>query len=100
MTVRKCVEEFVKLGALRESGIATEHDLDQRVTMLKMITAPVTDEEALALYESFGPDECFGVAWTLLHLTETAPNYPRPPEPTFQRSAWLRTVWTDRKRGA
>ena len=27
----------------------------------------------------FGPDDCFGAAWTLLHLIETAPNWPQEP---------------------
>jgi hypothetical protein len=24
----------------------------------------------------FGPDDCFGLGWTLLHLIETAPGWP------------------------
>jgi hypothetical protein len=97
MKIRKEVKELAELGPLPASSIATEHDLDQRVAVLKRITPPVTDEEAIALTESFGPDECFGVAWTLLHLIETAPSHPRPSESVFQRSEWLRIVWTDRK---
>ncbi|MDX2851185.1 hypothetical protein [Actinacidiphila glaucinigra] len=34
----------------------------------------MTDEEAHALAGCFGDDECFGVAWVLLHLIETAPH--------------------------
>jgi hypothetical protein len=97
MTIRKAVEDFVRLGQLPESSVATEHDVDQRVAMLKAIVTPLTDEEALALAESFGPDECFGVAWTLLHLIETAPSHPRPPEAIFRRSEWLRVAWTGRR---
>ncbi len=66
MKVRRAVEEFLRLGQLPESSTATEDDLDNRVAALKAIS-PVTDEEALALSEAFGPDECFGVAWSLLH---------------------------------
>ncbi|MFC9692916.1 hypothetical protein ACFTSF_30480 [Kribbella sp. NPDC056951] len=35
--------------------------------------APVTDEETQQLTLAFGDDDCFGVAWSLLHLIETAP---------------------------
>src|SRR5204863_4040645 len=56
MTVRKAVEDFVKLGPLPESSAATEQDLDQRVALLKAIAPPVSDEEATALADSFGPD--------------------------------------------
>jgi hypothetical protein len=97
MKIRRAVEDFVKRGPLPDQGVATEHDLDQRYAMLKMIAPPVTDEEAIALAESFGPDECFGLAWTLLHLIETSPNHPRPSESTFQRSEWLRMVWKERR---
>jgi hypothetical protein len=37
---------------------------------------PVTDDEARALIGLFGPDECFGLAWTILHLVESAPGWP------------------------
>ncbi|MFE7712020.1 hypothetical protein ACFU6I_41130 [Streptomyces sp. NPDC057486] len=32
------------------------------------------DEEAHVLAECFGEDLCFGLAWNLLHLIETAPS--------------------------
>lgn len=98
MTIRDTVKDFIRFGPLPKSNNATEEDLDKRVVALRAIIPPVTDEESLALVETFGPDECFGVAWTLLHLTETAPNHPRPREEVFQRSEWLRTVWTERRR--
>jgi hypothetical protein len=28
------------------------------------------------LVKLFGPDDCLGLAWTLLHLIETAPGWP------------------------
>jgi hypothetical protein len=43
---------------------------------LSKVETPVTDEEARALVKLFGPDDCFGLAWTLLHLIETAPGWP------------------------
>jgi hypothetical protein len=33
-------------------------------------------DEAKALVELFGADDCFGLAWTLLHAIETAPGRP------------------------
>ncbi len=97
MAIRDVVKNFIRLGPLPESTTATEEDLDKRVAALRAISPPVTDEESLALADTFGSDECFGVAWTLLHLIETAPSHPRPPEEVFQRSEWLRMVWTERQ---
>ncbi len=91
------VKDFIRFGPLPESNTATEEDLDKRVVALRAITPPVTDEASLALAETFDLDECFGATWTLLHLVETAPDSPRPPEEVFQRSEWLRMVWTERQ---
>lgn len=95
MAIRRAVEEFLRLGQLPESSTASEQDVDSRFGALRAISPPVTDEEALALSEAFGPDECFGVAWSLLHLIETAPGHPRPRDEVFLRSEWLRMVWKD-----
>jgi len=77
MAIRKAVEEFLRLGPLPESSTATEQDVDNRYEALKAISPPVTDEESLALAEAFGPDECFGVAGSLVHLIETALRHER-----------------------
>ena len=37
---------------------------------------PLTDDEARSLVGLFGIDDAYGVAWSLLHLIETAPNWP------------------------
>ena len=36
----------------------------------------ISDAEVRSLVHLFGPDECYGLAWTLLHLIETAPGWP------------------------
>ena len=43
--------------------------------LLLSIEKPVTDEEAAILAGIFGVNDCFGLAWTLAHLIETAPNW-------------------------
>jgi hypothetical protein len=42
------------------------------------ITPPVSDEEAETLLTLFQPidDDCFGLAWSLIHLIETSPGWP------------------------
>jgi hypothetical protein len=53
---------------------ASEEEIDRRVEQLEAIPKPVTGEEARALVSCFGPDDCHGVAGTLLHLIDTGPN--------------------------
>ncbi|MEW2417824.1 hypothetical protein AB0953_29475 [Streptomyces sp. NPDC046866] len=57
---------------------APAEDIDRRERQLTAISRRVTSEEAAALATCFGPDDCYGVAWTLVHLIETAP-HPVPP---------------------
>ena len=70
------VEELVKLGALPASSAPDVQRLEKIQTLLGQVERPITDDEARALSKLFGPDECFGLAWTLLHLIETAPGWP------------------------
>lgn len=75
MAVRQSVANFLEAGGLpteddSEEAIARAEDLLKRVKA----DAPVTDEEARALAKGFGIDDCFGLAWTLLHVIETSPN--------------------------
>jgi hypothetical protein len=93
MTIRQVVDDFVRLGPLPDSS-APEETIARHQSLLMRITRPVTDEEAAALISCFGPDECYGLAWTLLHLVESAPGgipiKERPPETANE---WVRRLW-------
>lgn len=73
--MREDVRAFVALGPLPDEQ-ADEQQIQRHEERLGRITAPVTDEEARALLGMFGPDDCYGLAWTLLHLIESAPGWP------------------------
>ena len=82
------------LGPFPASHDADEHDIDRRGTLLTSITPPVTLEEATALLTCFGPDEAFGLAWTLLHLIETAQiGVLLTREPADSDNEWIRRLW-------
>lgn len=74
MKIRQAVQDIIDAGPLPDwrdpAGdariIAVEELIDKA-------PRPVTDEEAQALTACFGSDDAFGVAWSLLHLIETAP---------------------------
>lgn len=74
--MRDEVRQLVKLGPLPDEQSATEEQLGDIERWLLQISGPVSDEEARALVGLFGPDDCYGLAWTLLHLVETAPGWP------------------------
>lgn len=79
--MRQKIEELVKLGPLPSEEHANAEDLERFERMLKDIKQDAaqsswTNDEVKALVSLFGPGECFGGAWTLLHLIESAPGWP------------------------
>lgn len=73
--MRPEVHSFVADGPL-PGWEASEEEIERRERQLSAIIRPVTSEEAAALATCFGPDDCYGLAWTLVHLIETAPGPP------------------------
>jgi hypothetical protein len=74
--MQSAVQEFVALGRLPDSAGASIEVLQRLEDVLRRIRTPLTDDEARALTGCFGTDDCFGVAWSLLHAIETAPGWP------------------------
>ena len=73
--MRAEVEQLVSLGPLPAESIAEPAQLDELQRRLEAISKPVVAQEVEVLLTLFGPDDtCFGLAWTLLHLVETAEN--------------------------
>jgi hypothetical protein len=74
--MQKEILALIDLGPLPASAAATPDQLKRHEAALHMVKKPVSDDEACALARLFGPDDCFGLAWTLLHLIESAPSWP------------------------
>ena len=73
-----------------EAGDAAFGELEQS---LRAVRWPVSDEEARLLAQEFGEDECFGLAWRLLQLVETAPTPVPSVEPAGTANEWVRLLW-------
>jgi hypothetical protein len=100
MSIRKEVRELVEMGPLPDEHSATEEQVDRLSDAIDKIARPVTPEEALLLISAFGPDDCFGVAWSLLHLIETAPGASaNTAEPPADANEWVRRLWARAERG-
>ncbi len=76
MGMQPAVQEFVALGRLPDSAGASVEALQRLEEILRRIRTPLTNDEARALTGCFGTDDCFGLAWGLLHSIETAPGWP------------------------
>ncbi|WP_448318216.1 hypothetical protein [Streptomyces sp. CO7] len=85
--MRPEVQAFVDAGPLPDED-AAEEEIQQRTDEFLAIARPVTGEEARALLACFGPDDCYGVAWSLLHLIETGPNPVLTVRPAPDANEW------------
>ena len=75
-SVRTEIEELGKLGSLPSEDDAQVAQLERIEELYRAIAKPITDDEARVLVELFGPDGCYGVASSFMHLIETAPGWP------------------------
>lgn len=90
--IRNEVANFLSLGPLPTASLDTE-EVKKFQNALEQIQPPLTDEEAFALLGSFGEDDCYGLAWTLVHLIETSPTpYPEE-EPEEGDNFWLHALY-------
>lgn len=76
MSIRPEIQHLVHIGSLPAKQEPSIEQLRQVGDLLLSVTKPVSDDETKALACIFGPDGCFGLASTLLHLIETAPGRP------------------------
>lgn len=74
--IRDAVTEVLRLGPLPPSDQADVEHLQRVQEAIEAVPRPVTLDEARALLGVFGEDDCFGLAWALVTLIETAPGWP------------------------
>jgi hypothetical protein len=91
VTIRQAVTDFLAAGPLPDEEASVEA-IQRSQDLLEQIQEPVTDEEATALLSGFGPDDCYGLAWTLLHLIETAPGAQTAEYPADSDNPWIQTL--------
>jgi hypothetical protein len=90
--VREEVRQLLALGPLPAYKEVSDEKLRSFEELLGKISPPVTDDEARALIGLFGPDECYGLAWTMLHLIETAPGWPLWDSLGNLNNEWIRRL--------
>ncbi|MEU4451353.1 hypothetical protein AB0F44_08480 [Nocardioides sp. NPDC023903] len=89
--MRQEVLDLVRFGSL-PSEDSSDKQINEAETLLSRLSKPLSDEEANALVAVFGPDDCHGLAWTLLHLIETAPSARTATYNRGDDSPWIRLL--------
>lgn len=96
--MQSAVLDLMKLGPLPSSAGPDVSLIEEIETKLKNVQTPVSDEDACSLVKLFGPDDCFGLAWTLLHLIETAPGWPIEDALANVANEWIKRLQERSKR--
>lgn len=91
--IRPEVEAFLTLGPLPSSDVASPEAIARLEDALLAIRMPTSDTEAKHLCLMFGPDDCFGLAWALLHLVESAPSWPMKECFAGQPNEWVKRLY-------
>jgi hypothetical protein len=97
--MRREVHDLVALGPFPPEGTAGEERVDRYTVLLEGISPPVSDEEARALVGLFGPDNFYGLAWSVVHLVETAPHWPLEDCLQDTENEWVRSLKVAAKNG-
>ncbi len=99
LAIRPEVRALVELGSLPAEDVAGEEVLHRFQAAMEAIDPPVNADEARMLVQVFGPDDCFGAAWSLLHLIESAGQPVIDSEPPGT-DEWRRRLWERGNRAA
>jgi hypothetical protein len=97
--MRSEIENLAKLGILPSESNASLDFMREAEDLIRSITKPVSDEEARVLTGLFGEDGCFGLAWSLLHLIESAPNWPLSDCLSNLSNEWIKSLHDRALRG-
>lgn len=92
--MRTAVIELVALGRLPDEATASVPVLQSFERALQELEPPLSDEEALALLSVFplGEASCFGLAWSIVHLVESAPGWPMPQARLQGSNPWVKSL--------
>ena len=90
--MRSSVARLVALGQLPIERGAAVPQVQKFEQALQEIEAPLTKAEALALLPVFGQDGCFGLAWSLVHLIESAPGWPFREAKLNAANPWVKSL--------
>lgn len=95
--MQNCIKQLVELGKFptADESVRDPHGqehIEEVERLIKSISCPVSNEEALALSKVFGEDGYFGLAQTLMHIIETAPNWPLQQVFENNENEWIRML--------
>jgi hypothetical protein len=97
MSNGRIIEQLLELGPLPREDEASVDEVRVYQELLHAIEKPVSDNDARKLVTLFGDGDLFGLAWTLLHLIESAPGWPLTDCLNDTSNEWIRLLIQSQK---
>lgn len=92
-----CIKQLIELGKFPTAGESVndpngQEHIEKVHSLIKEIRTPISNLEAIALATIFGEDGYFGLAQTLMHIIESAPDWPIKEIFKDSDNEWIRTL--------
>jgi hypothetical protein len=88
-SIQPPIKRLLKLGVLPPESNCDPQHLNEWQATLEAVATPVSRSEAKVLCSLFGEDDCFGLAWSLLHKVETNEELSEDDLYAMQRNEWI-----------
>lgn len=90
--MRNEVRELIELGPMPPEEMAEVEIVEMYQKLLHKIRPPLTKMEAERLTSLFGSDSFYGLAWTLVSLIESAPEWHRRVNLPDSENEWIQLL--------
>lgn len=90
--MRACVADLAGMGQLPPESGASLAQVQAFEAAIQRVQPPLQDSEAEVLLALFGEDGCFGLAWSLVHLIESAPGWPLEDARLRLSNPWIKLL--------
>lgn len=74
--VQGAVAGMARLGPMPSAVSPALNIVGDWESALRALVLPISEADAGVLAGLFGDDDCYGLAWTLIHVIETTPGWP------------------------
>jgi len=87
--VQRAIKELVSLGRFPSAGNADTASVSKAEKLIERIETPTTVDEAQAMVSLLGPDDFFGLAWSLIFKLEITKGWAIENIPGNTSETWL-----------
>ena len=86
------VDKLVDVGRLPASDRVDKDYLESFQALLREIDGDLDKSDSIRILQLLGPDDCFGLAWSIVHIAENCSEWPFFSEMSGVDPGWVRIL--------